>query len=483
MEFEILIIDDKLADAESVAEIISELADVKPMTLTSPDKAIQLIERNSKRFALILIDFNLNIKSMDGLILAKKIWEINSQQLIAIFSGEESNDVPIRCIGTPIVEFIKKGGPATLTQKKIQNLLKKYAATYKTCDVKKTLSENQVVCEEVGLVAKSTSMFKVANLMKKIAANSSATVLIRGDSGTGKEIVAKGIHNLSPRRDKPFIPINMGAFQSTLIESELFGHEKGSFTGANQTRKGSFELADGGTIFLDEIGELPIDLQVKLLRVLQEREVQPVGAVKTVKIDVRVIAATHVNLEAQIEAGKFRFDLFQRLNVIPVNLPGLSDRTDDIGLLAKHFLKKYSSSKSIHMSTLVQLEKYQWPGNVRELENLIQKLEILTDDQEILPQHLPSEIFMAEKKNDQIESFDFTMNYKSMVKFIEKLEVEYYIYHLAKAKSIRDAAVNRMDMAPTTLRDKMKAFAISFKENDSEIYKQKFEGNENEKSV
>jgi DNA-binding NtrC family response regulator len=463
MDFEILIVDDKLADAEAVAEILSELANVKPVVLDNPERALELFERNTTRFALVLIDFNLNIKNLNGLVLAKKIWKINSQQLIAIFSGEASLDAPIKCVGTPIVEFITKGASATVTQKKVQNLLQKYAATHRPMDISGSLNENQAICASAGLVAKSAAMASLSKSVGKVAGSNTATVLIRGASGTGKELVARAIHNLSQRKDGPFIPINMGAFQSTLIESELFGHEKGSFTGASNARQGSFELANGGTIFLDEIGELPLDLQVKLLRVLQEREVQPVGATKPIKIDVRVVAATHVNLETQIASGKFRFDLFQRLNVITLDIPRLCERIDDLELLAKHFLNKYKSSKRIHQQTLMQMERYEWPGNVRELENLIQKLDILTDDQEILPQHLPSEIFVAPIEQKTSASFDFTMSFKNMTQHIRDLEKGYYVYHLTKAKSVRDAAINRMDMPPSTLRGKMDFYEIAYK--------------------
>lgn len=484
MEFEILILDDKLADAYAVAEILGELAQVKITSVDDPEKAISLIERNPTRFALALIDFNLNIKNLDGLLFSKKVWEINSQQLIAIFSGEENIEVPIKCVGTPIVEFIKKGSPATLIQKKVQNLLKKYAITHQPLDIQKTISENEDICASIGLISKSNVMVELTKALKRVAASDSATVLIRGESGSGKELVAKAIHNESRRRDQPFVAINMGAFQSTLIESELFGHEKGSFTGAINARKGAFILADGGTIFLDEIGELPLDLQVKLLRVLQEKEVQPVGAIKPVKINVRVIAATHVNLESQIATGKFRFDLFQRLNVISLSIPPLKDRLDDLGILVNHFLRKFGSKKCFHNSTLIQMEKYSWPGNVRELENVIQKLDILIEDNIILPKHLPSEMFVIETIEPKKPSFDYTMSYKGMIKHIQELERRYYLYHLAKSKSVRDAALNRMDMPPSTLRDKMDQFEITFK-NQGEIENSPFEikGEINEQSL
>ncbi len=371
----------------------------------------------------------------------------------------------MKCVGTPIVEFIMKGAPATQIQKKVQNLLRKYAATHRPLEISKLISENESVCASVGLVGKSQSMASLAKSVIKVAASEAPTVLIRGASGTGKELVARAIHLRSRRADGPFVPINMGAFQSNLIESELFGHERGAFTGASVSRQGAFELANGGTIFLDEIGELPLDLQVKLLRVLQEREVQAVGANRPVKIDVRVIAATHVNLESQISSGKFRFDLFQRLNLISLDIPRLSERTDDIESLVNHFLKKYKSKKTFHQKTLFQMEKYAWPGNVRELENVVQRLDILTDDEVILPHHLPSEIFGAQ--GEAVPSgFDFTMDHKSMTTFLQNLEREYYLYHLSKAKSVRDAALNRMDVPLSTLRGKMDQYGISFREVD-----------------
>lgn len=469
MELEILVIDDNKTDSEAIANILSDIANVRITTSNLPERAIQLFDRRPNRFALVLIDFNLNIKNMDGLALAKRIWSLNPQQLIAIFSGEMNIEVPMKCVGTPIVEFIQKGAAATFTQKKVQSLLQKYSATHKPKDLSDSLRENESICASVGLVSKSMSMAKLSNSLVRVAKSDVATVLIRGESGTGKELVAKSIHSQSLRKDGPFIAINMGAFQGSLIESELFGHEKGAYTGAVGSRQGAFELANGGTIFLDEIGELPHELQVKLLRVLQEREVQPVGANKTIKIDVRVIAATHVNIETQIETGKFRFDLYQRLNGIVLNIPRLAERTEDLELLSKHFLKKFRSNKTIHSSTLLQMERYPWPGNVRELENVIQKMEILTDDLELMPAHLPSEIFVSQNVETNAGSFDFSLPYKSMVRHIQHLEKSYYLYHLNKAKSVRDAAINRMDMAPSTLRDRMDFYSIYYKSNENEF--------------
>lgn len=482
MEFEILIIDDKETDAQAVAEILSELANVKPMIITDPEKALGLVNKNPERFALILQDLNLNIKNLDGIGLAKKIWKINPSQLIAIFSGEENVDALIKCVGTPIVEFIKKGGSATLTQKKVLNLLQKYAATCLHTNISGEVAENQKLCESMGIVSRSPLMASVVGDLKKIAP-SEATVLIRGASGTGKELIARSIHNLSRRKGGQFIALNMTALTASLIESELFGHQKGSFTGAQGSRQGAFELANGGTIFLDEIGDLPFELQSKLLRVIQEREIQPVGSSRTIKIDVRIIAATHCDLEARIASGMFRLDLFQRINVLTVSLPNLSKRTEDIEPLANHFLKKYKSHKKLSRKAILQLEKYEWPGNIRELENIIQRVDVLTEDEIIETHHLPSIVFTAKSEESSPANFDFSVEHAIMVEQLKNIERDYIIFNLTKSKSVRDAAINRMAMSPSTLRDRMDFHKIVHKQTGSEQDSTTKQGDTNDSTI
>lgn len=466
MAYEILIVDDIQADAEATATIISELAHIESLAITNPNKALSTISRSPKRFPLVLIDFNM--PGMDGLTLAREIWKINPQQLIAIFSGDNNLDAPIKCVGTPIVEFIKKSSPPTLIQKSIQALINKYAQTHQPQEIVKTMTANQQVIAGLGpeFIGQSDSMAQLARQILKVSPHDTTTILIRGESGTGKELVAKAIHKNSPRRDGPFIALNMGAINYNLIESELFGHAKGAFTGAIQKRVGAFELANGGTIFLDEIGDLPLDLQVKLLRVLQEREVHPIGSTNTIKIDVRIIAATHVDLASFIASGKFRFDLYQRLNVVTLNVPKLTERKDDISVLAKFFLKRLNSTKIIPPATMIHLEKYSWPGNVRELENLIQRIEVLVEDREIKPEHLPSEIFTSQS-SEPSPAIDFAQTYKDFEETLQRLEKEYFYYHLAKAKSIRDAALNRMEIPVSTLRDRMKTHNIAYHSMES----------------
>ena len=226
-------------------------------------------------------------------------------------------------------------------------------------------------------------MQKLYRMIQRVSSTSS-TVLIQGESGTGKELIARAIHDLSPRRDHPLIPVNCGAIPEDLLESELFGHVRGAFTGAAHTRTGRFELANNGTLFLDEIGDMSPKLQVKMLRVLQEKVVEPVGAVKTTKVDVRVIAATHKNLEKEVAENRFREDLFYRLNVVPIHVPPLRERSNDILLLVDHFRAQFASQhegKPVVIGQEFQdlFMAYRWPGNVRELENLIERLTVLSD--------------------------------------------------------------------------------------------------------
>lgn len=270
--------------------------------------------------------------------------------------------------------------------------------------------ENQRLQQELrsrfrpsNIIGNSNKMQAVFDLIAQVSA-SDATVLIRGESGTGKELVAHAIHYNSPRADKPFIKVNCAALPETLVESELFGHERGAFTGALSARKGRFELAQGGTIFLDEVGDFSPATQIKLLRVLQEREFERLGGTSTIKVDVRVIAATNRNLEDLMERGLFRQDLYYRLNVFPIHIPPLRERKTDIVLLADHFVEKYSAAnhknvRRITTPAIDMLMSYHWPGNVRELENCIERAVLLAADDAIHAQHLPPSLQTAEASN------------------------------------------------------------------------------------
>ncbi|PIE69540.1 MAG: sigma-54-dependent Fis family transcriptional regulator [Deltaproteobacteria bacterium] len=250
--------------------------------------------------------------------------------------------------------------------------------------------------DTAGIIGQSQALQAVFAILAKVAPTDS-TVLVTGESGTGKELMVRALHRNSKRMDAPFVPVNCGAIPSELLESELFGHEKGAFTHAIRTRPGRFELADGGTVFLDEIGEMDLSLQVKILRVLQEREFERVGGTKTFRANVRIIAATNRDLEQEVAKGSFREDLFYRLNVIPVHLPPLRERQEDIPLLADYFLHTFCRNQErdamrLDPKTLDILAAYSWPGNVRELENFMERLSILCDDVTITPPDLPNKI-------------------------------------------------------------------------------------------
>ena len=269
-----------------------------------------------------------------------------------------------------------------------------------------TMSGKQTALER-SLVGVSEGIVKVRQLIQQVSVTD-ATVLILGETGTGKEVVAQNIHALSPRRHKPFIPLNCGAIPSELLESELFGHEKGAFTGAIQSRKGRFELAHEGTIFLDEIGDMPLQMQVKLLRVLQERYFERVGGSKKIQIDVRVIAATHRDLEKAISENQFREDLFYRLNIFPIHIPALRQRREDIPLIFNRLCERLSTKGKPTVKLKVEafnlLKDYHWPGNIRELANLVERLTILYPNQEIGTTEIPSRFSGESKDRQPVES-------------------------------------------------------------------------------
>jgi transcriptional regulator with PAS, ATPase and Fis domain len=300
---------------------------------------------------------------------------------------------------------------------------------------------------------------KITQLIRKVAVTD-ATILIMGESGTGKELVARAVHTLSSRVDRPFIPVNCGAIPAELLESEMFGHERGAFTGAVGARAGMFQLANGGTIFLDEVGEMSGNLQVKLLRVLQDKEVRPVGADRSLKVDVRVIAASNKELAAEVDAGNFREDLFYRLQVIPIVMPPLRERRSDVPLLVRHFLEKHNHKRQgrparISEEAMVYLWEYDWPGNVRELENLLERLVILSEDGHIGVDHLPPTIrsFISEKKIPRATLGEEGLDLNTAVEEFENRLIE---EALRRTKGNKQAAARLLGLKRTTLVAKLR---------------------------
>ena len=301
-------------------------------------------------------------------------------------------------------------------------------------------------------------MQKLAHIVAKVA-RADATIMISGESGTGKELVARKVHDTSVRREKPFVAVNCGTIPGDLLESEMFGHMKGSFTGATEQRPGMFQLAHTGTIFLDEIGEMSPHLQVKLLRVLQDREIRPVGADRSFKVDVRVIAATNKDLQAEVKANNFRADLFYRLQVIPVTIPPLRERRSDIPLLIEYFLRKHNTARpypiSISEEAMVLLWEYDWPGNIRELENVLERLVILSDSPVIRPDGLPATIrsFLSEKKIPTPALGDEGMDLNAAVEEFENRMID---EALRRTSGNKQAAARLLGLKRTTLVAKLR---------------------------
>jgi len=309
------------------------------------------------------------------------------------------------------------------------------------------------------LIGQHPLIQKIQVLIKKVT-STDATVLVMGESGTGKELVARAIHALSTRGDRPFIPVNCGAIPAELLESEIFGHERGAFTGAIGARAGMFQLANGGTIFLDEVGEMSPALQVKLLRVLQDREVRPVGADRSFRVDVRVIAASNKDLASEVEMGRFREDLFYRLQVIPIVMPPLRERRSDIPLLMHFFLDKHNRKRPHRPATIseeakVHLWEHDWPGNVRELENLLERLVILSEDGVIDVHHLPANIrsLISEKKIPRPTLGEDGLDLNTAVEEFENRLIE---EALRRTKGNKQAAARLLGLKRTTLVAKLR---------------------------
>ncbi len=321
------------------------------------------------------------------------------------------------------------------------------------------------------IVGNSSAIKKILALIDKVA-KANSTVLITGESGTGKELVARLIHEKSPRNNKPFIPVNCAAIPSELLESELFGHEKGAFTGAAYSRPGRFELANEGTIFLDEIGDMPLHLQVKILRVIQEKTFERIGGIKPIKVNVRILAATNKNLEQEVKEGRFREDLYWRLNVVPILIPPLRERKDDIPILCDFFINKYASSFGYKIELSAQvIEKflnYHWPGNVRELENLIERLYVLNEGGKFSVEDLPEKIKYSENKFDrdlipeELNPFSSGIDLNEMIKEYEKKLI---LHALNLNDWIKSRAAKYLNINRTTLIEKMKRLGI--KDNEA----------------
>ena len=382
MKDKILIVDDEKDTREFMARALSDRYDV----VTAADAGLAMQRLSEDRdIGLLLSD--VRMPGEDGITLMKAAKAANPNLAVVLLTAFGSIDQAVEAMKDGADDFITKPVNLDQLELRVSKALKAHRLEAEVRDLKAQLDEKYGLD---GIVGNSPAMQKVFRMVKQ-AAPTDATVLLEGPSGTGKELVARAIHNLSPRAKGPFVAAEFAAISPTLLEPELFGHERGAFTGAVARRVGRFEAANHGTIFLDEISEMPLELQVKLLRVLQEREFQRVGSNDTVKTDIRIVAATNRDLAACVRAGKFREDLYFRLNVIDLHLPALKDRAGDIPLLVNRFLKEFGG-KSVSSEAMKILEAYPWPGNVRELRNAVEKMCVLSPTGELDVGDIPDEM-------------------------------------------------------------------------------------------
>jgi len=385
MKGKILIADDEKAIRETVSMILNEEG-YETDAVPNGKAALELLE--AKNYDILITD--IKMPEMDGMQLINQSFKICPQTSIIIITAHGSIESAIDALRKGAFDYILKPFDFDDLLLRVGRLM----------EHKELALENMALRQEVELkynfsniIGQSTEMQNIFKLIKKVS-NTKGNVLITGKSGTGKELVARAIHYNSTRHNKPFVPINCGAVVGTLMESEFFGHKKGSFTGAINDKDGHFKIANKGTLFLDEVGDIPLPLQVKLLRAIEEGEILPVGATNTVSVDVRLISATNRNLEKEIEKGNFREDLFYRLNVIEIKLPSLSEREEDIPLLVQHFIQKYNREinrniKNADNTTMRILRNHEWKGGIRELENVIERALILAEGDYITKDDLP----------------------------------------------------------------------------------------------
>jgi DNA-binding NtrC family response regulator len=384
----ILIIDDEEAIRESLDTLLT-LEGFSVDTAVDGPSGLELLSRNE--YDLLLLD--LALPGQSGIDLLPRIVEMQPHLPVIMITAYGTVGNVVDAIRAGAENFVQKPWDNEKLLADIRAAVARHRAEEEVVQLKRTLKQRY---NFENIVGKSEPMLRLFDLIAQIAPSRS-TILIQGESGTGKELIAKAIHANSPRRDRPFVPVNTGAVPSELLESTLFGHVKGAFTSAVTAKKGLFEVANGGTLFLDEVGTMGMDMQAKILRVLQDRRFMHLGGVQEIQVDVRIIAATNVNLQEAVREGRFREDLFYRLNVISLELPPLRARREDVPLLASHFLKFYAQEndtedRSLSPEAMRIIMDYEWPGNVRELENAMERGVVLSTSRTITPDLLPGQL-------------------------------------------------------------------------------------------
>ncbi|NLD35688.1 MAG: sigma-54-dependent Fis family transcriptional regulator [Desulfatiglans sp.] len=425
------------------------------ITADNPGKALQLIRETD----LDLVITDMKMPGISGMTILEEAKKINADIPIIIMTAFGTIEMAVEAMKKQAYDYIEK----PFKNEALKLTVKKALDNYRLIKENRLLSEALSDRYRFGnIIGKSRPMQEIYDLIKKVS-QSKTSVLITGESGTGKELIANAIHYNSPRKERPFISINCGALTETLLETELFGHERGAFTGAVSMKKGRFELADGGTLFLDEISETSPALQVKLLRVLQEMEFERVGGTKTIDVDVRILSASNRNLKDDVSKGRFREDLFYRLNVIHIEVPSLRERSEDIRLLANHFIDKYHSEKNgpkpeLSVDAWKILFNHNWPGNIRELENVIERAVVLNSGEIITTESLPGYLLKGE---DEISIEKFIPAGAPLQKTLEQIEEQLIRRALKNCNNVQSHAADMIGITKSLFQHKMKKYNIS----------------------
>jgi len=438
-----LIIDDE-PDILELLGITLMRMDIESDGATNLAEAKNLL--GAKEYDICLTDMRL--PDGDGIEIVRSIQKNHPNTPVAVITAHGSMDTAVAAMKAGAFDFLNK--PIDLSA-----LRKLVSAAINSSKLAATDIDNNT-----NIIGKSTAINSLKKSIQKLA-RSQAPVYVSGESGSGKELVARSIHEQGPRKDASFVPVNCGAIPKELMESEFFGHKKGSFTGATADKKGLFQVADGGTLFLDEVADLPLDMQVKLLRAIQEKAVRPIGAAEEIKIDVRILSATHKNLEKLVEEGDFRQDLFYRLNVIQLNVPPLRERGEDIALLAKYFLKKLALPDE---AALNALKAYSFPGNIRELENVLERAytlcegEVIQEDDLKLSSNAPPVVSSSNSRS--MDHYKMSQQYESIDSYLEEIEKEILCEVLEQARWNKTLAAKKLGISFRSFRYRLSKLGL-----------------------